>query len=59
MPHILLRFMVIEDKEKLALSRRVATIWVVVSMMIAVLIGIVGYAMTKAGAIPFLARYYI
>ncbi len=54
MPHILLRFMAIEDKEKLALSRRVATIWVVVSMMIAVLIGIVGYAMTKAGAIPFL-----
>ena len=54
MPHILLRFMAIEDKEKLALSRRVASIWVVISMAIAVSIGIVGYAMTKAGAIPFL-----
>ncbi len=54
MPHILLRFMAIEDKEKLALSRRVASIWVVISMAIAVTIGIVGYAMTKAGAIQFL-----
>ena len=54
MPHILLRFMAIEDKEKLALSRRVATSWVVISMAIAVTIGIVGYAMTKAGAVPFL-----
>lgn len=54
MPHILLRFMAIEDKEKLTLSRRVASIWVVISMAIAVSIGIVGYAMTKAGAIPFL-----
>lgn len=54
MPHILLRFMAIEDREKLKLSRRVATTWVVVSMAIAVSIGIVGYAMTKAGAIPFL-----
>lgn len=54
MPHILLRFMAIEDKEKLTLSRRVASIWVVISMAIAVSIGIVGYAMTKANAIPFL-----
>ena len=54
MPHILLRFMAIEDREKLKLSRRVATTWVVVSMAIAVSIGIVGYAMTKVGAIPFL-----
>ena len=28
MPHILLRFMAIEEEKKLALSRRVATIWV-------------------------------
>ncbi|MFQ7476931.1 sodium/proline symporter, partial [Anaerotignum sp.] len=35
MPHILLRFMAIEDKEKLTLSRRVASIWVVISMAIA------------------------
>lgn len=29
MPHILLRFMAIEDEKKLSLSRRVATTWVV------------------------------
>ena len=54
MPHILLRFMAIEDHGKLSLSRRVATIWVVISMTVAVSIGIIGYAMTKAGAVPFL-----
>ena len=54
MPHILLRFMAIEDEEKLALSRRVATVWVVISMAVAVLIGIIGYSMSKAGSIPFL-----
>ena len=51
MPHILLRFMAIEDDRKLDLSRRVASIWVVISMGIAVLIGIVGLAMSDAGAI--------
>ena len=54
MPHILLRFMAIEDKEKLALSRRVASVWVVISMAVAVFIGIVGYSMSKVGAIPVL-----
>lgn len=43
MPHILLRFMAIEDESKLSLSRRIASIWVVISMAIAVFIGIVGY----------------
>ena len=54
MPHILLRFMAIEDDAKLKTSRRIATIWVVISMFIAVLIGIVGLAVTKAGKVPFL-----
>ena len=45
MPHILLRFMAIEDPKKLTLSRRVATVWVVISMGVAILIGIVGSAM--------------
>ncbi len=45
MPHILLRFMAIEDPKKIKLSRRVATVWVVISMAIAVLIGMVGLAM--------------
>ena len=54
MPHILLRFMAISHEDKLKTSRRIASIWVVISMAIAVSIGIVGYAMTKANAIPFL-----
>lgn len=55
MPHILLRFMAIGDEKKLPLSRRVATTWVVISMGIAVFIGVVGNAMTKAGALEQLA----
>ena len=52
MPHILLRFMAIENKNKLKLSRRVASIWVVISMGIAILIGIVGFSLMKKGVIP-------
>ena len=55
MPHILLRFMAIENEEKLVLSRRIASVWVVISMSVSVLIGIVGLAITKTGAIPFLS----
>lgn len=54
MPHVLLRFMAIEDKEKLKLSRRVASTWVVIALFIGVSIGIVGYSMTLAGALPVL-----
>ena len=54
MPHILLRFMAIEDEEKLSVSRRIASVWVVISMGIAVLIGIIGYSVSAAGRIPFL-----
>lgn len=52
MPHILLRFMAIEDKNKLKLSRRVASSWVVISMGVAVVIGIVGYSLMKSGIVP-------
>lgn len=52
MPHILLRFMAIEDENKLTLSRRIASVWVVIAMTVAIAIGVVGNAMTKAGAIP-------
>lgn len=52
MPHVLLRFMAIEDKDKLKTSRRVASIWVVLSMGIAVLIGVIGYSLMKAGIVP-------
>ncbi|MBQ5445150.1 MAG: sodium/proline symporter PutP [Lachnospiraceae bacterium] len=51
MPHILLRFMAIEDDKKIKLSRRVATVWVVISMGVSVIIGVVGLAMTSNGAI--------
>ena len=52
MPHILLRFMGTEDENKLKLSRRIATIWVIISMFIAIFIGIIGYSISKAGHIP-------
>lgn len=51
MPHVVLHFMAIEDENKLKLSRRVATIWVVVSLSVAVVIGIVGYSMAKENII--------
>lgn len=55
MPHILLHFMAAEDENKLKISRRIGTTWVVISMAVAVAIGIVGYAMSKVGAIDTFA----
>lgn len=55
MPHILLRFMAIEDDSKLKVSRRIASIWVVISMGIAVFIGVVGNAMSHEGVIATLS----
>ncbi|MBQ7677634.1 MAG: sodium/proline symporter [Lachnospiraceae bacterium] len=49
MPHILLRFMAIENPDKLKLSRRVASVWVLLSLGVAVFIGVVGRAMTEGG----------
>ncbi len=54
MPHILLRFMAIRNPEEIKVSRRIASVWVVLSMGIAVLIGIIGYSVSSAGKIPFL-----
>lgn len=51
MPHILLRFMAVEHEDKIKLSRRIASIWVVIAMAIALLIGVIGHAMTSAGVI--------
>ncbi len=51
MPHILLRFMAIEDSKKLKISRRIASVWVVISLAIGTFIGVIGLAMSKAGAI--------
>ena len=54
MPHILVRFMAIEDEKKISISRRVASVWVVIAMFIALAIGIIGLAMSSNGKIPVL-----
>ena len=51
MPHILLRFMAIEKVEKIKLARRVASIWGVISMAVAIVIGVVGYGVVKSGVV--------
>lgn len=42
MPQVLLRFMAIRKENELKMSRRIATIWVVISLTVAVFIGVVG-----------------
>ncbi len=54
MPHVLLRFMAIEDKNKIKTSRRIASVWVVISMAVAIFIGFIGNAITKAGSLEVL-----
>ena len=54
MPHILVRFMAIRDENELKLSRRIASIWVVLSMTVAICIGMIGYGVSTAGRIPAL-----
>ena len=49
MPHVLVHFMAVESEEKLDVSRRVGSIWCIVSLAVAVVIGIVGYSVAKAG----------
>lgn len=51
MPHILLRFMAINDKNKLKVSRKIATVWVFISMAVAILVGVVGSTVVKNGTI--------
>jgi sodium/proline symporter len=51
MPHILLRFMATEDEKKIKLSRRIASVWVVIAMGVAILIGIVGNQLSVNGKI--------
>ncbi len=42
MPQVLLRFMAIRKESELKMSRRIAMVWVVISLAVAVFIGIVG-----------------
>ena len=51
MPHILLRFMAIRNEKELVTSRRIASVWVFLSMGIAVFIGIIGNALSSQGII--------
>ncbi len=55
MPHILLRFMAAKDENKLKLSRRIASVWVVISLGVAVAIGVIGLGLSKVGVIDNLA----
>ncbi|MBQ8079326.1 MAG: sodium/proline symporter [Oscillospiraceae bacterium] len=49
MPHILLRFMAIRDKNEIKVSRRIASIWVIISMFVAMMIGIIGRQLSAEG----------
>lgn len=42
MPQVLLRFMAIRSERELKSSRRIATVWVIISLTVAVFIGLVG-----------------
>ena len=42
MPQVLLRFMAIRRESELTRSRRIATVWVLISLTVAVLIGLIG-----------------
>ena len=55
MPHILLRFMAIRDPKEIKYSRRIASVWAFVSMVIAIFIGIIGYSVTVSGKIGLLS----
>ena len=56
MPHILLRFMAIKNPSELKISRRVASVWVVISLGIAVFLGVIARAMTVAGSLDDLSE---
>ncbi len=45
MPQVLLRFMAIRSEHELTSSRRIATVWVLISLSVAVFIGVVGRAL--------------
>lgn len=53
-PHVLVRFMSIEDEKKLVTSRRIAIVWVTISMGIALFIGTIGLALCNNGFMSML-----
>lgn len=48
MPHILVRFMAIKNADMIKKSRIIATVWVLISLGMAVLVGVAGYAYLHA-----------
>lgn len=44
MPHILVRYMAIENPKDVKVARRVGTIWIVIALACAILIGVIGRA---------------
>jgi sodium/proline symporter len=50
-PHILARFMGIRSAEEIAPARKIATVWVVISLAMAVVIGLVGLAGLPSAAL--------
>ncbi len=44
MPHVLVRFMAVKDEKELAKSKVIAIVWVVLSLTLAVVIGVIGRA---------------
>lgn len=44
MPHILVRFMAVRDEKELAKSRKIAIVWVLLSLAVACVIGVIGRA---------------
>ena len=48
MPQVLLRFMAIRKESELTSARRIATVWVVISLTVATLIGVIGRALFPA-----------
>ncbi len=49
MPQVLLRFMAIRHENELKKSRRIATVWVVISLFAAIFIGIIGRVLFPTG----------
>lgn len=52
MPHILVRFMAIRRESELVMSRRIASVWVAISMSVAIVLGVVGMAIARRGGMP-------
>ena len=48
MPHVLLKFMAINKPDELTMSRRIAVVWVIISLTAAVGIGIIGRVLFPA-----------